>query len=48
MLGILFITSRDYVARFVEYPLGWAMMAAAVVLITIGALWLKKIVSFKF
>jgi len=48
VLGILFITSRDYVARFVESPLGYAMIAGAVVLITIGALWLKKIVSFKF
>ncbi len=48
VLGILFITSRDYVARFVQYPLGWAMMAGAAVLITVGALWLKKIVSFKF
>jgi tight adherence protein B len=48
VLGILFVTSRDYVARFVESPLGYAMIAGAVVLITIGALWLKKIVSFKF
>jgi tight adherence protein B len=48
VLGILFVTSRDYVARFVESPLGYAMIAGAAVLITVGALWLKKIVSFKF
>ncbi|MGN6742669.1 MAG: type II secretion system F family protein, partial [Amnibacterium sp.] len=48
VLGFLFLTSRDYVARFVESPLGYALMAVAAVLITIGALWMKKIVSFKF
>ena len=48
VLGILFVTSRDYVARFVESPLGYGMIAVSLVLITIGGIWLKKIVSFKF
>ena len=48
VLAILFVTSRDYVARFVQSPLGYGLMASAVVLIVIGGLWMKKIVSFKF
>jgi tight adherence protein B len=48
VLGILTLTSRDYVLRFVEAPLGYVLMAVAVVLLTIGTLWMKKIVSFTF
>jgi len=48
VLAILFVTSRDYVARFVQSPLGYGMIAAGVVLMVVGGLWMKKIVSFKF
>jgi tight adherence protein B len=48
VLGILTLTSRDYVLRFVQSTLGYGLMAAALVMIAIGALWLKKIVSFRF
>ena len=48
VLGILTVTSRDYVLRFVQSPLGYGLMAAAVVLMVIGGLWLKKIVGFRF
>ncbi|MCU1636167.1 MAG: type secretion system protein [Cryobacterium sp.] len=48
VLGILMLTSPSYVVRFVESPLGFVMMGAAVVMMVIGSLWLRKIVSFKF
>jgi tight adherence protein B len=48
VLAILLVTSREYVLRFVQAPLGYALMGAAAVMITIGALWMKKIVSFRF
>ncbi|WP_022887203.1 type II secretion system F family protein [Glaciibacter superstes] len=48
VLGILSVTSPTYVAKFVESPVGFGMIAAAVVMLIIGGLWMKKIVSFKF
>jgi tight adherence protein B len=48
VLGILMLTSPTYVAKFVQSPLGFVLMGVAVVMLTIGALWLKKVVSFKF
>jgi tight adherence protein B len=48
VLGILSMTSPTYVVKFIESPIGWGMIAAAAVMLTIGGLWLKKVVSFKF
>jgi tight adherence protein B len=48
VLGILTLTSPSYVSKFVQSPLGFLLMGVAIVMLTIGALWLKKVVSFKF
>lgn len=46
--GFLSMSNPEYIGRFTESFMGYAMMAAAVVLLTIGAIWLRKVVSFKF
>ena len=46
--GILSFTSPAYVAQFVQSPLGFVLMGVAAVMLTIGALWLRKVVSFSF
>jgi tight adherence protein B len=46
--GILFLTTPQYVAQFGESPLGFVLIGVAVVMLTVGALWLRKVVSFSF
>ncbi|WP_240605834.1 type II secretion system F family protein [Planctomonas deserti] len=46
--GILAITSPTYIAQFGQSPLGFALIGVAVVMLTVGALWLRKVVSFSF
>jgi tight adherence protein B len=48
VLGILTITSPTYVSKFIESPIGWGLVAAAVIMLLIGGLWMRKVVSFKF
>ena len=30
------------------HPLGWGMIAASIILMTIGSLWMRKIIDLKF
>jgi tight adherence protein B len=30
------------------HPLGWGMIGASVVLMTVGSLWMRKIIDLKF
>lgn len=48
VLGILTLTSPTYVVKFVQSPIGYMLMGVAAVMLTIGGLWLRKVVSFKF
>ena len=48
VIGILVLTSPAYIEKFVQSPIGFVMMGAAVVMLTVGALWMKKVVSLKF
>ncbi|WP_256128045.1 type II secretion system F family protein [Arthrobacter sp. SDTb3-6] len=48
VIGILTLTSPSYIAKFIQSPLGYAMIGAAIVMLTIGGIWMKKVVSFKF
>jgi tight adherence protein B len=48
VIAILMITSPAYILKFVQSPLGFVMMGAAAVMLIVGGLWMKKIVSFKF
>jgi tight adherence protein B len=50
-LGVLLflsMTNPAYIARFTESLAGYAMIAAGVLLLIIGGLWLRKVVSLKF
>jgi tight adherence protein B len=48
VIGILMITSPTYILKFVQSPLGFVMMGAAAVMLTAGAIWMKKVVSITF
>jgi tight adherence protein B len=48
VLAILSITSPSYVGKFVENPIGFVMIGAAAIMLTLGSLWMRKVVSFKF
>lgn len=48
IIGILAIISPSYVKIFGSSILGWGMVASGVIMMTVGGLWLKKIVSFRF
>jgi tight adherence protein B len=42
------ITNRAYLAKFTHSVIGYGMLAVAVLLLVVGALWLKKMVSIRF
>ena len=46
--GFLMLTNPGYLTKLTEGIIGWAMIAAAVVMMTVGGLWLRKVVSFTF
>ncbi|ACL42396.1 type II secretion system protein (plasmid) [Pseudarthrobacter chlorophenolicus A6] len=48
IIGVLAIISPSYIVSFGSSPLGWGMVAGGILMMTVGGLWLKKIVSFKF
>lgn len=48
IIGVLAIISPSYIKSFGSSLMGWGMVAGGVVMMTVGGLWLKKIVSFKF
>jgi tight adherence protein B len=46
--GFVSMTNPSYMAKFTQSLAGYAMIAAAVVLMVMGAFWLKKTVAIKF
>ena len=48
VIGILMLTSPSYIAKFVQSPIGFALIGASILMLTIGGVWMKKVVSFKF
>jgi tight adherence protein B len=48
IVGFLSVTNPAYLAGFTEGLAGYLMIAAVVVLLTIGGLWLKKTVAIRF
>jgi tight adherence protein B len=48
VLAFLSLSNPAYIARFTESFAGYALIAAGVLLLVIGGLWLRKVVSFKF
>lgn len=48
IVGMLLAISPDYMNSMFSHPLGWAMIGASFVLMTIGSLWMRKIIDLKF
>lgn len=48
VVGILMLMSPGYMDPMFTHPLGWAMMVASVINMTIGGLWMRKIINLKF
>lgn len=46
--GILLFISPGYMDPLFQNPIGLILIALSAVLLTVGAIWLKKVVSFKF
>jgi tight adherence protein B len=45
---VLTVVTPGYVDPLFSEPLGWAMLGGAAVMMTIGCLWLRKIIDLKF
>lgn len=48
IVAMLMVVNPTYMTPMVTSPLGWTMIGASVVLMGIGALWLRKIIDIKF
>ncbi|UZX04112.1 type II secretion system protein F [Arthrobacter sp. CDRTa11] len=48
IVGMLLTVNPGYMNSMFTHPLGWAMIGASFVLMTIGALWMRKIIDLKF
>jgi tight adherence protein B len=46
--AFLSVSNPAYIAKFSQSFTGYVMIAVALVLLTVGALWLRKVVKFKF
>ena len=46
--GFLTVINPGYLAKLTVSPIGWGMIAGAVILIAVGGLWLRKVVSISF
>jgi tight adherence protein B len=48
IVGMLLTVNPGYMNSMFTHPLGWMMLGASFVLMTIGALWMRKIIDLKF
>lgn len=48
IVGMLMVVSPHYMDKMVTNPLGWIMIVAALIMMTIGGLWMRKIINLKF
>lgn len=48
IVAMLLSVSPTYMNSMFTHPLGWVMIGASFVLMTIGALWMRKIIDLKF
>jgi tight adherence protein B len=48
IIAMLMVISPGYMTPLFTQPLGWLMMGTSVVLMTIGGLWMRKIIDLKF
>jgi tight adherence protein B len=48
IVGFISASNPEYLTKFTQSMAGYAMIAASVIMLTIGGLWLKKTVAIKF
>jgi tight adherence protein B len=48
MAGLLSFVNPSYMSVLISSPLGWMMIIAGLVMLTLGALWLRKVIEVKF
>ena len=48
VIGFLSLANPGYLAKFTQSAAGYALMVAAVLLLVVGGIWMRKVVSFKF
>ena len=48
IVAMLMAVNPSYMNSMFTHPLGWAMIAASGILMTIGSLWMRKIIDLKF
>jgi len=48
IVTMLMLVNPSYMNVMFTHPLGWAMIAASIILMTIGGLWMRKIIDLKF
>ncbi|GLB62977.1 secretion system protein [Dietzia sp. NCCP-2495] len=46
--GFLFVSNPSYILTLTESPLGWGMIAAGLVMLTVGGFWLSRVVRIRF
>ncbi|MBB1057224.1 type II secretion system protein F [Dietzia sp. B19] len=46
--GFLFVSNPEYISKFTEGLLGYTLIGVSVVLLVVGALWLRKVVNIRF
>jgi tight adherence protein B len=45
---MLSMVNPGYMNKMFTNPLGWIMIVASVILMTVGGLWMRKIIDLKF
>ncbi|MDH3752598.1 MAG: type II secretion system F family protein [Acidimicrobiia bacterium] len=48
VVGLMFVTNREYVAELTKSSLGHTLIAIAVGLLLVGSFWLRKMAQFRF
>jgi tight adherence protein B len=48
IVAFLAVSNPSYVAAFTESLVGYALIVLSVIMLVIGGLWLRKVVSFRF
>ena len=48
IVTMLMLVNPGYMNVMFTHPLGWGMIAASIILMTIGGLWMRKIIDLKF
>ena len=48
IVTMLMVVNPGYMDVMFANPLGWGMIAASAILMTIGGLWMRKIIDLKF